>query len=135
MSCKRLLLVAMMVLLCAGLAFAQAPQNKNSGADQFRLSPNPQTEFSLRNNSVNDPTILVHVDPHVYLGGGKKQSDSSALRFPIGLESPADATCYAIRSYLVVRDSPDSDSTHRDGSTTCVPAARFRVHTAIDHER
>lgn len=134
MPCKRLLLVAMMVLLCAGLSFAQAPQNKNSEADQFRLSPYPQAAFSLQDNSENNPTVLVHVDPHVYWGG-KKQSDSGVLRFPAGLESSTDATCYAIRSYLVVRDSPDSDSTHRDGSTTCVPAARFRVHTAVDHER
>ena len=134
MSCKRLLLVAMMVLLCAGLALAQAPQNNKPEADQFRLSPYPQTEFSLQNNSGNDSTVLVHVDPHVYWGG-KKRSDSEVLRFPPGMEFPADATCYAIRSYLVVRDSPDSDSTHRDGSTTCVPAARFRVHTAEDQQR
>ena len=125
---------ALLLSLGAGLALAQAPQNKNSEADQFRLSLYPQTELSLRNNSVNDPTILVHVDPHVYWGG-KKQSDSGVLRFPTGLEFPADATCYAIRSYLVVRDSPDSDSTHRDGSTTCVPAAHFRVHTAVDYRR
>jgi hypothetical protein len=134
MPCKRLLLVAMMVLLCAGLSFAQAPQNKNSEADQFRLSPYSQAAFSLQDNSENNPTVLVHIDPHVYWGG-KKRSDSEVLRFPTGMEFPADATCYAIRSYLVVRDSPDSDSTHRDGSTTCVPAARFRVHTALDHER
>ncbi|MFZ1010868.1 MAG: hypothetical protein WAN65_28775 [Candidatus Sulfotelmatobacter sp.] len=134
MSCKRLLLVAMMVLLCAGLAFAQAPQNKNSEADQFRLSPYPQAESSPQSYYENDPTVLVHIDPHVYWGG-KKQSESDMIRFPTGLEFPADATCYAIRSYLVVRDSPDSDTTHRDGSTTCVPAARFRVHTAVDHQR
>ncbi|HXC44136.1 MAG TPA: hypothetical protein VNY51_11525 [Candidatus Dormibacteraeota bacterium] len=134
MSCKRLLLVAMSVLLCAGLAFAQAPQNNNPEADQFRLGPYPRAEFSSQNNRENDSTVRVHIDPHVYWGE-KKQSDSGALRFPIGLESPADATCYAIRSYLVVRDSPDSDTTHRDGSTTCVPAARFRVHAAVDHER
>jgi hypothetical protein len=134
MSCKRLLLVAMMVLLCAGLALAQAPQNNNPEADQFRLSPYPQAEFGPQNDYQNDPTVLVHIDPHVY-GNGKQRPDSEVLRFPTGLEFPADATCYAIRSYLVVRDSPDSDSTHRDGSTTCVPAARFRVHTAVDHER
>ena len=134
MSCKRLLLVAMLVLLCAGLVLAQAPQNNNPEADQFRLSPYPQTEFSLQNNPESDSTVLVHIDPHVYWGG-KKRSDSDVLRFPTELESPVDTTCYAIRSYLVVRDSPDSDSTHRDGSTTCVPAARFRVHTAVDHER
>jgi hypothetical protein len=134
MPCKRLLFVAMMVLLCAGLAFAQAPQNRSPEADQFRLSPNPKVEFSLQNNDENDPTVLVHIDPHVYWGE-KKKSDSEMFRFPTGMESPADATCYAIRSYLVVRDSPDSDTTHRDGSTTCVPAARFRVHTAVDHQR
>jgi hypothetical protein len=134
MPCKRLLLVAMMLLLCAGLAFAQAPQNNKFETDQFRLSPYPQAAFSLQDNSENNPTVLVHIDPHVYWGG-KKQSDSGVLRFPVGLESSTDATCYAIRSYLVVRDSPDSDSTHRDGSTTCVPAARFRVHTAVDQQR
>jgi hypothetical protein len=134
MSCKRLLLVAMMVLLCAGLSFAQAPQNNKPGTDQFRLSPYPQAAFSLQDNSENNSTVLVHIDPHVYWGG-RKQSDSGVVRFPAGSEFPSDATCYSIRSYLVVRDSPDSDTTHRDGSTTCVPAARFRVHTAVDHER
>jgi hypothetical protein len=134
MPCKRLLLVAMMVLLCSGLAFAQAPQKNNSEANQFRLSPYPQAEFSPQNNDGNDPTARVHIDPHVYWGG-KKRSDSDVLGFPTGLESLVDTTCYAIRSYLVVRDSPDSDSTHRDGSTTCVPAARFRVHTAVDYGR
>lgn len=134
MPCKRLLLVAMMVLLCAGLSFAQTPQNNYPEADHLRLGPYPQAAFSPQNNSENNPTVLVHVDPHVY-GNGKKQSDSGVLRFPTGMESPADATCYSIRSYLVVRDSPGSDSTHRDGSTTCVPAARFRVYTAVDHER
>jgi hypothetical protein len=134
MPCKHLLLVAMMILLCAGLPFAQAPQNNKPEADPYRISPYPQAEFSLQNNSDNGATVPVHIDPHVYWGG-KKRSDSEVLRFPAGLEFPADATCYAIRSYLVVRDSPDSDSTHRDGSTTCVPAARFRVHTAMDQQR
>ena len=88
MSCKRLLLVAMMVLLCAGLSFAQAPEDNDPEADQFRLSPYPQTEFSLQNNSEYGATVPVHIDPHVY-GDGKKRSDSDVLRFPTDLESPA----------------------------------------------
>jgi hypothetical protein len=134
MSCKRLLLVAMMISLCAGLALAQASQTNNSEADQFRLSPYPGAEFVLQNSNENDPTSRIHIDPHVYWGG-KKQSDSGVVRFPAGFEFPADATCYSISSYLVVRDSPDSDTTHRDGSTNCVPAAKFRLHIAEDHER
>jgi hypothetical protein len=34
-------------------------------------------------------------------------------------------TCYAIRSYVVARDSKDSDSTHPAGYSTCQPAARY----------
>jgi hypothetical protein len=45
----------------------------------------------------------------------------------------SDMMCYSIRSYLVVRDNPRSDTTHRDGSSTCVPAERFRVYSTVDH--
>jgi hypothetical protein len=34
-------------------------------------------------------------------------------------------TCYSIRSYVVARDSKDSDSTHPAGYSTCQPAARY----------
>jgi hypothetical protein len=33
-----------------------------------------------------------------------------------------DNVCYAIRSYVVARDTKDSDSVHPVGYTTCVPA-------------
>jgi hypothetical protein len=36
-------------------------------------------------------------------------------------------TCYAIRSYVVARDSKDSDSTHPAGYSTCQPATRYGV--------
>jgi hypothetical protein len=45
------------------------------------------------------------------------------------LDRDADTTCYAIRSYVVVRDSNDSDSTHPAGYSTCQPAARYRLKT------
>ena len=50
-------------------------------------------------------------------------------------EAESDGACLFIRSYRVVRDSPRSDSVHRDGYTTCVPAARFRMYTTVDRER
>jgi len=47
---------------------------------------------------------------------------------PDGL-SQDDTLCYAIRSYKVARDDPQSDSTHPAGYSTCQPATRFHVHT------
>jgi hypothetical protein len=38
-------------------------------------------------------------------------------------------TCYAIRSYVVARDSKDSDSTHPAGYSTCQPATRYGLKT------
>lgn len=42
-------------------------------------------------------------------------------------------TCYNIRSYVVSRDSKDSDSVHPVGYSTCIPANRYRLKTATDH--
>jgi hypothetical protein len=55
------------------------------------------------------------------------------------LNSQSDLACYAIRSYLVARDSKDSDSTHPAGYSTCLPSDRYRVKSAeirtysVDH--
>jgi hypothetical protein len=38
-----------------------------------------------------------------------------------------DALCYKIRSYVVARDSKDSDSVHPVGYSTCQPASRYRL--------
>lgn len=45
----------------------------------------------------------------------------------------AETTCYNIRSYVVSRDSKDSDSVHPVGYSTCIPATRYRLKTANDH--
>jgi hypothetical protein len=46
----------------------------------------------------------------------------------------ADTMCYAIRSYVVKRDSKNSDSVHPVGYSTCVPANRYRLKTADANE-
>ena len=38
-------------------------------------------------------------------------------------------TCLKIRSYVVARDSKDSDSTHPVSYSTCQPSTRYRVRT------
>jgi len=45
------------------------------------------------------------------------------------LNSQSDLTCYTIRSYVVARDSKDSDSTHPAGYSTCRPSDRYQVRT------
>jgi hypothetical protein len=44
--------------------------------------------------------------------------------------SDADTTCYTIRSYVVARDSKDSDSTHPAGYSTCRPSNRYQLRSA-----
>lgn len=42
---------------------------------------------------------------------------------------PGDVMCLKIRSYVMARDSRDSDSTHLVGYSTCQPASRYRLRT------
>ena len=63
-------------------------------------------------------------------------ADQLKLEFRVRqLESQLDRlsgegpTCYAIRSYMVARDSKDSDSTHPAGYSTCQPVGRYGVKT------
>jgi hypothetical protein len=44
----------------------------------------------------------------------------------------SDMTCYSMRSYRVVRDNPQSDSTRPAGYSTCQPSTRFNVKNAVD---
>jgi hypothetical protein len=46
-----------------------------------------------------------------------------------------DDICYTIRSYVVARDSKDSDSTHPVKSSTCLPGSRYHLKTAVAHSR
>jgi hypothetical protein len=74
--------------------------------------------------STNSGTLNIHAAARWEQSGLARMStfDSDGL-----LQS--DTLCYAMRSYKVARDNPDSDSTHAVGYSTCQPAARFRTHT------
>jgi len=43
----------------------------------------------------------------------------------------ADTTCYTIRTYVVARDSKNSDSTHPAGYSTCQPSAQYQLKTTV----
>jgi hypothetical protein len=145
-------LLAIAALLCAGQTFAQTANNSETAvvqdagsvassndfasdfaATQFRISPYPQVDSVEPAVQPDDPI--------------KAQSESrkellklldlqrNGPRFISGPPLPGDSDCFYIYSYLMVRDNPHSDSTHYAGYTTCVPAARVRMYTTVEHER
>jgi hypothetical protein len=69
------------------------------------------------------------LDPHT----GRPKMEAQAGGAIMGEEGSmeADATCYAIRSYVVARDSKDSDSTHPAGYSTCRRASRYHLKTTV----
>lgn len=142
------LLVATLVLCAAGV-FAQDQQATNYSAqavpsasdsavpantEPWRIIPKQAQESnlpSLSTNLLNTPTQSVDDDgraPMILPGPDSKlRIHIPSNGYPITL--PSDSVCYYIRSYLVARDSKDSDSTHLVGTSTCQPAARYRVKT------
>ncbi|MGA9544030.1 MAG: hypothetical protein WBQ85_10695 [Candidatus Sulfotelmatobacter sp.] len=136
MSFTHLLALVMLLAFGGGVASAQTSQNDapnvvafwgaasansvdNSGQHQFVISPDPRITPSQSSVVVN-PLDRIDVDEY-------RPAHSHSFDLLPGPDS--GKTCFYIRNYLVIRDSPHSDSTHRDGSSTCVPAARFRVYT------
>jgi hypothetical protein len=119
-------------LLCATQAFTQVqpgdPSDATSTLDQLQANPYLRLNLDQPNSSPENSTKTLG-QPSRGLSGllDLKQTPMRAVG-----EMPwqAEATCFAIRSYRVVRDDPHSHSIHRDGYTTCVPSARFRVYTA-----
>jgi hypothetical protein len=53
------------------------------------------------------------------------------------LNPDLQSTCFTLRTYVVQRDTPESDVVHPAGYTTCQPAPRFEVKVttqAVPHE-
>jgi hypothetical protein len=44
---------------------------------------------------------------------------------------PDADVCYTMRTYIMARESRDSDVTRRDGHVTCQPAWKFEVRRAV----
>ena len=65
----------------------------------------------------------------VDLRTGKSKPDAKPRTLALGLDGRLDddATCYTMRSYVVARDSRDSDSTHLTGYSTCQRATKYRL--------
>jgi hypothetical protein len=148
MTLIRLLLASL--LLCSLSAFsqdqkietAQMPGNDISSyvasrdaavtpSEPWKIVPNRPSAQSL-DSADHIRVDQFRLDPgQVDLRTGKSKSEAKTRTLVMGLDGRMDddATCYTIRSYVVARDSKNSDSTHPTGYSTCQPASKYRVRT------
>jgi hypothetical protein len=138
MPVTRLSALVMLFASCAGLAWAQSQRNDASNLVVFQgtASMNTGTDGSDLKANLESQVVAPQskAEHNSLLAEARDQwgnSHDASQGFALGPES--DRTCYFIRDYVVIRDSPHSDSTHRDGSFTCVPGSRFRVYTTAGH--
>jgi len=103
----------------------------SQSSDPWRIVPDDATP--------QDPLARIVSGSNAYLIGKDQgfsfhfipplETDKMAVG-PDG-ESGADSVCYTIRSYVVARDSKDSDSVHPVAYSTCQPATHYRLRTAV----
>ena len=131
MSYTRLLLVALW--FCSLPAFSQDHSliAENAGSNVQRIpdlrtppaaTPSEPWRILPKPDSDRNQGFLITPDP-----GPEGMIVSPDGPLAVG------TTCYNIRSYVVSRDSKDSDSVHPVGYSTCIPANRYRLKTANDH--
>jgi hypothetical protein len=139
MSSARLALIALLV--CSASAFAQTPSGfatpdtdraaKNLPSDSWKIGSQ-----ATDSKTANDPIERMRVDQfRLDPKGLPFQQDARADLMTLNLDGQPsdDTTCYAIRSYVVARDSKTSDATHPVGYSTCQPATRYRLRTTELH--
>lgn len=150
MPCTRLSLSAL--LLCSLSAFAQNQwgerpphvffregdlQSAATPSEPWRIVPNQPPNL----NSAPDARAEWRIDDFKAFRGRRLGDDAEQL-LSKSLETLAaqdglerDTTCYTIRSYVVARDSKDSDATHAAGYSTCQPSTRFRLKSTVEQLR
>lgn len=133
----RLLALVLLCGLWTAPALAQTPQNDASNLVIFQGAASMNVVQSLtaaspQANSATSAPAKQAVRDKVLLASAGDQDRHFHNEPGFSLGPDSERTCYYIRDYVVIRDSPHSDSVHRDGSSTCVPGARFRVYTTAE---
>ena len=144
------LLVVTAVFACSACLFAQENQANASLLQGNALSPQKATipmqvdplgtaqavpqdplarllsedlqikNLQIKNNDGKSPNVLLLPAPN-------------DQRFVISPDSlPGDEVCLKIRSYLMKRDSKDSDSTHLAGYSTCQKAGKYQLRSVAE---
>lgn len=93
-------------------------QPADASAAKDALNPQQIDKYKVFRLKTSPRTLLFgpEVDDGMILSGLDGQGDGGT-------------TCLKIRSYVVARDSKDSDSTHPVSYSTCQPSSRYRVRT------
>jgi hypothetical protein len=120
-------LLATILLMCTASAFAQqkaastdpasAEAGKTVNPASAEQNPLDRIQFDQFKTDRNALPLAARV-----------ANDPIALNLFSQFED--DHVCYAIRSYVVARDSKNSDSVHPVSSTTCVPVKRYGLKNA-----
>jgi hypothetical protein len=113
------------LLLCCLSAFAQDQQPRNPRpSEPWRIIPNQPGDVGSGQQLLSPMRVdQFRFDPKVEAKPDKAVSVLDG-------QPDTDTICYSIRSYVVARDSKDSDSTHPAGYSTCRPASGYHVKNA-----
>ncbi len=139
-------LVAVTLVLCSTLVFAQKNTDFAAIPDQALTASHPEIAASSEpwkifpnqpSNAGKQPLDRLQIDQFKVLRSKTDsrsfllgpESDAGILLSGVGGDLISDTTCLKIRSYVVARDSKNSDSTHRVSYSTCQPASRYRLRT------
>jgi hypothetical protein len=152
MTLARLLLAAL--LICSLPAFSQDQQLNTSQIPSSPISSAMTSAVTSKNAAVapsepwnifpnlpadlrSDSKERIRVDQFRYdpdtfdFRTGRSKWEPKTRELRLGTRPDGDTTCYAIRSYVVARDSKDSDSTHPAGYSTCQRASRYHLKTTV----
>jgi len=128
MRSARLLTVAL--LLSSTWVLAQENQRKmGQGTDDSSITAASPTAMDPLLRLQKTQPRAFDLDPSAPFKDDSSHNQRTLAIAP-GL-IPGDAVCLKIRSYLMARDSRGSDSTHLVGYSTCQPASRYRLRTAV----
>lgn len=133
-------LFAVALVFCTASSFGQTQLITNSAArsataNALNIATTEQLRASASVPEEAQSSKATADDPIKAQSASRKQlvefldAQRNAPRSIPGSDLQSGTACFFIRSYLMVPDHPNSDSTHYAGSTTCVPSARFRVYT------
>jgi hypothetical protein len=139
----RLLVLSLLISLSVATAAAQSSPNnssdsskpasvllRNSQASTVPFQPQLPPLADGQSLLDNEGTISGN-DPFVTRPDIEIQALDFRPQHLLTLEQD-EKTCFTIRAYRVVRESPDSDSTRPAGYSTCQPTTRFQLKDAVD---
>ena len=93
-------------------------------ADQVLATPSDPWRIIPRSQWDKDKGLVLH----------SQDVGPDGIVVAPGRPLDAETTCYTIRAYVVARDSKNSDSTHPVGYSTCHPASRYRLKSAVGED-